>query len=66
MLRVMARSLQKDKKFMLYIEEHYKTDSNLIQTKVETILSNLHSVKDKLLKDGMKVLLACLEDKKQL
>lgn len=66
MRKEMVRSLQKDKKFMLYIEEHCKTDSNLTQTKVETILSNLRLGKAKLLKVGMKVLLACREDKRQL
>ncbi len=61
----MEISPKRVKRFMHYIEELYKMDLNLIPIKIERILLNLLLGKVKLLKVGMKDLLAWAKVKKQ-
>ena len=58
MNKEMVIILKKVKKYLLFTEEHYKQDNNLIPIKIETNHSNLHLDKVWLLKDGTKDLLA--------
>lgn len=46
--------LKKVKRYLLFIEEHYKPENNLILTKIENNHLNLRSDKEWSLKDGMK------------
>jgi hypothetical protein len=57
MNKEMVIILKKVKKYLLFIEEHYKPEKNLILIKIEINHSNLHWGREWLLKDGMKDLL---------